>query len=42
MLSTHKGSEVLKILRMLDKAIAAGQSIEEFRIALDSYVEGLL
>ena len=35
-------AEALKILRMLNKAAAAGQTIEEFQLVLDSYVEGLL
>ena len=35
-------AEALKILRMLDKAIKAGKSIEEFREELDAYIEGIL
>ena len=35
-------AEALKILRMLDKAIKAGKSIEEFREELDAYIEGKL
>ena len=35
-------AEALKILRMLDKAIKAEKSIEEFREELDAYIEGIL
>lgn len=35
-------AEALKILRMLDKAIADGKDIKQFRAELDAYVEGKL
>lgn len=35
-------AEALKILRMLDKAIADGKDIKLFRAELDAYVEGKL
>ncbi len=35
-------AEALRILRMLDKAIANGEDINEFRAELDAYVDGLI
>lgn len=39
---TAREAEALKILRMLDKAIKDGRSIQEFRAELDQYVDGLI
>jgi len=39
-IETAREAEALSILRMLDKAIAAGEDITEFRAELDAYIEG--
>lgn len=39
-IETAREAEALSILRMLDKAIADGEDIKEFRAELDAYIEG--
>ena len=37
---TSREAEALSNLRMLDKAIQSGKTIEEFREELDAYIDG--
>lgn len=39
-IETAREAEALSILRMLDKAIADGEDIKQFRAELDAYIEG--
>ena len=40
-IETAREAEALTILRMLDKAMAEGKDIKQFRAELDAYIEGL-